>query len=70
VRRQQQLDVAGERPVIRLETPARSRPQPLTLLVRRRVLMCLKEDTMNALILCTAAALNIFSMPAGNVVVG
>jgi hypothetical protein len=25
---------------------------------------------MNALILCTAAALNIFSMPAGNIVVG
>jgi hypothetical protein len=25
---------------------------------------------MNALILCTAAALNILSMPAGNVVVG
>jgi hypothetical protein len=25
---------------------------------------------MNSLILCTAAALNIFSMPAGNTVVG
>ena len=29
-----------------------------------------EEDTMNSLILCTAATLNIFSAPAGNTVVG